>query len=302
MKKVYLVLAFMLAFSVCVLAQQETQEVPLQEMALKRKVAIGRFSNETQYAKSVFYDKDNDPMGKQAADILSTRLAASEKFLLIERQDYDKIVEELATSGGVSQSIGADYLIIGSITEFGRKTVGTQRAFSNSKEQIVEAAVAVRLVDVSTGLIIFSGEAKGEATAEDKRVMGFGKTADYDATLADKAISAAISKLVENIINKCMDSPWKAYILSVEDDVFIISGGASQGISSGNSFVIMEMGRSVKNPQTGMMIELPGKEVGTISIIQTLGSTPQDEVSLATLTSGNIDKEKLEKYYLIEKK
>ena len=54
-----------------------------QEKSLKRKVAIGRFSNETQYAKSIFYDKDNDPMGKQASDLLSARLAASDKFLLI---------------------------------------------------------------------------------------------------------------------------------------------------------------------------------------------------------------------------
>ena len=132
-----------------------------QEKSLKRKVAIGRFSNETQYAKSIFYDKDNDPMGKQASDLLSARLAASDKFLLIERQDYDKIVEELNTGNGLSNSIGADYLIIGSITEFGHKTVGTQKLFSSSKEQIVEATVSIRLVDVATGMIVFSGEAQG---------------------------------------------------------------------------------------------------------------------------------------------
>ena len=36
---------------------------------IKRKVAIGRFSNETQYGKGLFYDKENDPMRKQAMDI-----------------------------------------------------------------------------------------------------------------------------------------------------------------------------------------------------------------------------------------
>lgn len=273
-----------------------------QEMALKRKVAIGRFSNETQYAKSVFYDKENDPMGKQASDILSTRLAASEKFLLIERQDYDKIVNELNTSGGLSQNIGADYLIIGSITEYGRKNIGTQKVFSNSKEQIVEAGVSVRLVDVSTGIIIYSGEAKGEASVEDKRVMGFGKTAEFDATLSDKAISAAISKLVENIINSCMDKPWKAYILSVEDGTYIISGGKSQGLKEGDTFTIMERGKQVKNPQTGLNIELPGKQAGTIRIDQTMGATPEDEISIASLVDGTIDTAALDKYYIVEKK
>ena len=48
-----------------------------QDKTIKRKVAIGRFSNETQYAKGLFYDKENDPMRKQALDILSSKLASS---------------------------------------------------------------------------------------------------------------------------------------------------------------------------------------------------------------------------------
>ena len=273
-----------------------------QQNGLKRKVAIGRFSNETQYAKSVFYDKANDPMGKQASDILSTKLAASEKFLLIERQDYDKIVNELNTGGGLSQKIGADYLVIGSITEFGRKTIGNQKVFSSSKEQIVEAGVSIRLVAVSTGLIIYSGEAKGEATAEDKKVLGFGKTADFDATLSDKAISAAITKLVENIINKCMNNPWKAYLLSVDNGVYVISGGKTQGIEIGNIFSIIERGKKVKNPQNGLTIELPGKVVASIKIDQTMGNNAEDEVSMASLVDGGVDKENLDKYFITEKK
>ena len=61
---------------------------------LKRKVAIGRFSNETQYGKGIFYDRENDPMRKQAMDILSSKLAASGKFILLERDDLDVLVKE----------------------------------------------------------------------------------------------------------------------------------------------------------------------------------------------------------------
>lgn len=294
MKKTHLLLASLLLLSSVCFSQTDK--------SLKRKVAIGRFSNETQYSKSVFYDKDNDPMGKQASDILSTRLASSEKFLLIERQDYDKIVSELNARGEVPQSIGADYLIIGSITEYGRKTIGTQKVFSSGKEQIVEAAISIRLVDVSTGLIIFSGEAKGEASVEDRRVMGFGKTADFDATLSDKAIAAAVSKLVETIIDKCMDNPWKAYILSVDEGLYIMSGGKTQGIEVGNEFSVVEKGRKVKNPQTGLNIELPGKVVASIRIDQTLGDTPESEVSLCSLIDGTIDSSALDKYFVTEKK
>ena len=43
-----------------------------------------------------------------------------------------------------------------------------------------------------------------------------------------------------------MDKPWKAYILSVEDGVYFVSGGASQGIETGDEFAVMieeEMGQ-----------------------------------------------------------
>lgn len=290
-------------FFICsVLALSQFVAVGQDAKSLKRKVAIGRFSNETQYAKSVFYDKDNDPMGKQASDILSTKLSATDKFIFIERQDYDKIVQEMNASGTISNQIGADYLIIGSITEYGRKTIGNQKVFTSSKTQVVEAGVSIRLVDVSTGMIIFSGEAKGEAESQDKRVMGLGTTADYDATLADKAITAAIGQLVENVVNKCMNNVWKAYILAVEDGNYIVSGGASQGIAAGNVFQVVERGRSVKNPQTGLTIELPGKPVAKITIVQTLGNTIQDEISLSTLTEGTIDADKLSNYYVTEVK
>ena len=268
---------------------------------LKRKIAIGRFSNETQYSKSVFYDKSNDPMGKQASDLLSSKLAISDKFILIERLDFDKIVSELNTSGVVSEGVGADYLIIGSITEFGRKNIGKEKFFSNSKKQIVEAAVSIRIVDVATGLTIYGEEAKGEAFAENKQVLGLGDVADFDATLSDKAISAAINQLVENIITKCMDKPWKAYLLSKEEGGYIISGGSSQGIRKGDVFSVIQKGKTVKNPQTGVNIELPGKEVATIIVDQTLGDTPQNEISLVSLSSGTIG-EDFSNYYITEKK
>ena len=114
---------------------------------LKRKVAIGRFTNETQYAKGLFYDRDNDPMRKQALDLLSAKLASSGKFLLLERDGLEELVAE---AGEGMQKIGADYIILGSITKFGRKVEGDQRIFSQTKTQTVEAGVSIRLVDVSS--------------------------------------------------------------------------------------------------------------------------------------------------------
>ena len=269
---------------------------------IKRKVAIGRFSNETQYAKGIFYDKENDPMGKQALDILSAKLAASGKFLLLERSDIASLLEEAKKSDNSLATIGADYMIIGSITEFGRKNTGKSGVFTNVKTQTVEAAVAIRLVDVATGLIIYSDEGKGSAELTTKTTMGVGGQASYDATLSDKAISEAIGQLVENIINKCTDKPWRTFFLSYDSDAKLIAGGASQGIKAGDVFAVKTKGKKVKNPQTGVMIELPGKQIGTVTVSATGGDTPETEYSFVSF-SGNgttVNVEKLADYYIEE--
>lgn len=273
------------------------------QKGLKRKVAIARFSNETTYAKGLFYDKEtNNPVEKQAADILATKLAGTGKFILIERQDLDKVMNEGKIAEVNYQKVGADYLIIGSVTEFGRSTTGDEKAFSKTKTQKVNAGVSIRLVDVSTGQIIYAEEAKGEAETSAKQTMGLGKSADYDASLDDKAISAAISKLVENIMNKCMDRPWKSYFLSAEDDTYIISGGASQGLSAGDSYSVFQKGKTTKNPQTGMLIELPGKIVGKLKVVSTGGDTVESEYAIVEFAEGGIDVKAIANYYITENK
>ena len=308
--KNWILLAMMLVFGMNAYSQRKTEivetvNVPVADdgLVLKRKVAIGRFSNETQYAKGIFYDKENDPMGKQALDILSSKLAASGKFLLLERSDLAALLEECQKNGAGAATIGADYMIIGSITEFGRKDTGKSKVFASEKTQMVEAAVSIRLVDVSTGLIIYSDEGKGSAELTTKTTMGLGGKASYDATLSDKAISEAIGQLVENIINKCTDSPWKTYFLSCDNDATLIAGGKSQGLKEGMMFDVKTQGKKVKNPQTGIMITLPGKSVGTAKIISCGGDTPETEYSFVEVSSSEkINNENMSKYIIEQKK
>ena len=310
MKKILLVSAAAFLVAAPANAQRKTQIVePVQSAVktdgkfIKRKVAIGRFSNETQYAKGVFYDKENDPMGKQAYDILSAKLAASGKFLLLERGDLAALLEEAKKSDNGQATIGADYLIFGSVTEFGRKNTGKSGVFSATKVQTVEAAVAIRIVDVTTGLVIYSEEGKGSAELTTRTTMGVGGKAGYDATLSDKAISEAIGQLVENIINKCSDKPWRTFFLSYDSDAQLIAGGASQGIKVGDVFAVKTKGKQVKNPQTGVMIELPGKQIGTVTVTATGGDTPETEYSFVTYAGDTaIDAAKLLDYIIEEVK
>lgn len=268
------------------------------ERGLKRKVAIARFSNETKHGGSFLRNENEDTVGKQAMDILSSRLSSTGKFLMIERADLGKIKKEQETFKIDNELVGADQLIIGSVSEFGRKDTSEVGVFSRTLKQKVYAKVNVRLVDVKTGQILFSQEGEGEAISEVGKTFGVGEEAGYDSTLDDKALSAAISKLVSNLIENLLDHPWKSHILSKEDDSFIIAGGASQGIKVGNSFGVFTVGKKIKNPQTGINVQLPGKKVADLKVISTSGKD-QNEISICTLISGSL-KGNLNEYEIME--
>lgn len=259
---------------------------------LKRKVAIARFSNETKHGNSFLLDGDNDRIGKQAMDILSARLTDTGKFLMFERADLGKIKAEQEIAKIDTQVVGADYLILGSVSEFGRTTESEVGLFSRNKKQKANATVNVRLIDVTNGQIVFSQEGSGEALSEANRVFGVGESAGYNSQLDDQALSAAISKLVSNLIENLLDTPWVAYILDNSDGQVIISGGESQGIMTGDKLLVMKRGRQVKNQQTGLMIELPGKEVARLEVVAFAG-TGNNEVSICSVVSGDLVKNKL---------
>ena len=267
---------------------------------IKRKVAIGRFTNETNYGKG-FVDKSNENnIGRQAMDILSARLAASEKFIMLEREDMDLINSELEMNNLGSINIAADYLILGSISGFGRNTTGEVGVFSRTKKQTAFAKVNIRLVDVSTGQVIYSEEGSGEAFSEVGTVLGAGSRAGYDSSLNDKVISAAISKLVNNIIENLTEKPWRSYILSIQDKKIVIAGGKTQGILIGDTFNVFKKGQVVTNPQTGMKIELPGELIGEIIITTLMGNNINDEICIAEGLKNKIEISNFKNYYVEE--
>lgn len=249
------------------------------QRTLKRKVAVLRFSNETKYGTGAFGGAIGVPIEEQASDILKTRLVESGKVVLIDVEG----VTDLATA---DTKIPADYAIVGSVSEFGRKATAETGIFSRSKKQTAYAAVNLRLVDVRTGKVVYAEEGSGEAEVEAGRVLGVGQDAAYDSTLNDKAISAAISKLIGNILNNLLDSPWQTGVLTVDGGNILIAGGQSQGLAVGDEFAVMRRGKMVKNPQSGGMMELPRSEVARIRVMSFFGSGVDGEGAICSLVSG----------------
>jgi curli biogenesis system outer membrane secretion channel CsgG len=280
-------------------AQQAAINAPMK--IYKRKVAVGRFSNESTYGRGLLLDTDLDPLGKQASDILATMLQNSNRFLIFERPDLEKIEREQKLTGD-GRLVGVDALILGSITEFGRATEGKSGFLSSTKRQVVRAVVNLRLVEVSTGRVFFAADGVGEAITETGEIAGFGSKAAYDATLNEKAITAAIGEVLDEVIGQLEARPWRTYLLDQDGDLVYVSGGYRQGLKVGDELVVMRAGKTVISKQTGLPIELPGTEVARLRVTSQFGDNEVNEGSVCTVTTGSLVGQDLNQLYVAEGK
>src|SRR5690554_1170131 len=269
-------------------AQADQAVAPIR-LALKRKIAVGRLSNETDYGRSLLREAMTGEHDKKVSDMFMQAIVNTESFLIFERPDLALLKNELElTNKSLDNMVGVDTLVIGSLTEFGRSTTGERGFFSTSQRQAATAKVDLRLVDVHTGQVIASFTGTGDSSVEQSWIMGFGSVAGYDGSLNDRAIGAAVTSAVEKMLLQFLEKPWTADILAVEDGLLYISGGASQGVSPGMTFDIMSKGQQVRSATTGTTITLPGTKVGTFEVQGLFGESEVDQGSFGRVVEGNL--------------
>ena len=269
-------------------AQKLVAAQPAPVPTLKRKIALGRITNETSYGQSLLRDQQGDPLGKQVTDLMSKALTESGAYLVFERPDIGKLQAESQLVNSKLSLIGVDTLVIGSLTEFGRKTVGESGFVSATKKQVAFAKVDVRMVDATTGLVYFATSGAGEASNETASTFGFGSRASYDGTLNDNAIRQAVSEAVNRLSNEISARPWQTYILKAEGNRLFLGGGKAQGVKPGMQFSINTQGEQIKSPQTGSMITLPGQVVAQVRVDALFGDNELNEGAVASVVSGSV--------------
>ena len=269
-------------------AQQAVLTAAPAAPTLKRKIALGRISNETSYGQSLLRDNSGDPLGKQVTDLISKALTSSGGYLVFERPDIGRLQAESNLTATRLNLVGVDALIIGSLTEFGRKTVGATGFVSSSKRQVAFAKIDIRVVEVSTGHVFFATSGAGEASTETASTFGFGSQASYDGTLNDTAIRQAVSEAVSRLTVEMSTRPWQTSILKLDGNQLFLGGGRLQGIKPGMQFSVHTLGEQVKSAQTGAMVTLPGRMVASVRVDSLFGDNELNEGSAATVTSGSL--------------
>ncbi|KAK0361033.1 hypothetical protein LTR94_024935 [Friedmanniomyces endolithicus] len=221
--------------------------------------------------------------------MLVNALVSSGHFFVFERGDLSALnSERLISASDAARLVGVDTLLLGSVTQLGRRNEGKQGFLNSQRRQAVNATVEIRLIDVRTGQVFFTASGSGEATTETGEVAGFGTRAGYDSTLNDQAISAAIADTMTNIVNQLQQRPWFTDVLRVSGDNAFISGGQSQGLRIGDRFSVETAGEIVTSAQSGLPITLPGVKIAELELTGFFGTAPDAEGATARVVDGSL--------------
>lgn len=205
-----------LLLSACATENSRVVDTPKSEGAAvvyqgqKSPISVGKFDNKSSYQNGIF-SEGGDRLGNQSKTILVAHLQQTGRFSVLDRTNLSEAAAEAKFKGKTQSVKGANYVVTGDVTEFGRKEVGDHQLFGilgKGKQQVAYAKVTLNVVDVNTTEVVFSSQGAGEYSLSNREVLGFGGTAGYDATLNGKVLDLAIKEAVNKLVNGIESGLW----------------------------------------------------------------------------------------------
>jgi curli biogenesis system outer membrane secretion channel CsgG len=222
-------------------------------------------------------------------EMLTSVLVKTGRFTVLERAAMQQIEQEqsVAAAGkttaetGARQGalLGAQALITGDVTGFtyekssiGGSATGVVRGLSVASEMVsAEVIIDLRLVDASTGEVLFAAKGEGKASAvgvaadlvRDDRAYG----ADaMQSTPLGQASRQAIQKAVVAILLGMPSVRWSGRIIDVRGGVVYVNAAAADGMRPGLELEVFAPQEALVDPETGKRLGAPEELVGTIII------------------------------------
>lgn len=262
---------------------KETKKVEAKYIGPKRRIGVVEFTNKTAYGQH--------RLGQAASDILITELVKSEKFIVVEREKLDKVMEEQKiqqqgtidslTAVKLGQILGLEAIVVGAVTDFGVRKEGSDYLLAQSKQQVAEVNVDIRVIDVQTGQVILADSGKGITKSKKASFLGMGTKGGYDETLEGEALRAAIVKFVDNIANQINRKPWSANIADVYGDEIYINAGSNSNIELGLTLSCYKQGKEIRDIKSGLIIGYREEYLGDFEVIRYCGDSGDCSIARA---------------------
>ncbi len=202
---------------------------------------------------------------------LITMLVKSKAVNVVEREKLENVLKEqkLSLSGIIDEStaievgklVGAQAVVIGAITSL------TQSPIDKFSYILYEtkADLDVRIVDSSTGKVLFSEKSEGKVT--NKTVYSAGGELISGAKIYPSAYAEAILKAVESIAPKISELfPPVAYVVSVSENRVMIDVGQDSGVVPGQMFIIFRKGKEIIHPVTKKILSSEKEVIACVEI------------------------------------
>jgi curli biogenesis system outer membrane secretion channel CsgG len=279
----------------------------------KMRIAVVNFSG-TAFKEDVKKDRDTrtttialPPPADFAiglTEMLTTELVKTGRFIVVERSNVKEVTGEQdfgasgrinkETAAGKGKIIGAQTLITGDITEFtynqtslGGKIKVLKTVQANADRVTAMVALDIRLIDATTGEVIFSKRSEGKssmsgARAELTRGNSEFSLSKYQNTPLGHATREAITGVVAAIVDQIKTVPWSGRIIDVRDGMVYINAGAEQGMRPGMELDVYSQQEALVDPETGKALGTPDRKIGSLKVNQV-----EDKYCVAEATAGN---------------
>lgn len=257
------------------ISANETEKVESKYTGPKRRIGVVEFANKTAYGQG--------RMGSAASDILVTELTKSGKFIVVERDRMEKLMEEQkfqgqgmtdpATVAQFGRMLGLEAIVVGAVSQFGVKTEGSDYLISQSKQQVADVTVDIRLVDVQSGQVLMADSGKGRAKVKKASFLGMGTKGGYDETLEGEALRAAIVQFTENIASQLNKKAWSCMIADASGEDIYLNAGQESGITPGAKLNCFHQGAEIRDPRSNLVIGHREDYIGQVEVQRYCGDT-----------------------------
>lgn len=266
----------------------------------RKNIAVMDFDN-----KAGGYAQWN--LGSGMAEMLTTSLVESGRFVVIERQAITDVLAEqdFGASGRTTEAgaakignvLNAQVLIRGAVTEFDMSSSGAGNLLSFAgvdvglKSSNAHVAVNIRLYDATTGEVLDSIRCEGKASAggisggysgSDLGGLNFGSSA-FVKTPLGKATQKVIDQAVYEIIQKMNGVPWEGKIVTIKDDTIYMNAGQNSNVLVGDEFTVYNKGEDLIDPDTGISLGSEDTRVGRVQVFSV-----EEKFSKANATAGSV--------------
>jgi hypothetical protein len=216
-----------------------------------------------------------------ATDVMTTELLRSGCFIVVERSRLKEVFHEQELEGVVTpetlaragEALGADYVLVGSVTEWACNEENQQFSTPgysyvpsvpiSRRKSSVQIGLEGRLVDTTSGKVVTAGA--GHSSREESGVTLGGGPAKRRETFG-KLVRFAVVDLTRQLVSGTENLPWEGRVAAVTDNDVFISGGASVGLRVGDHLDAFARGSAIYAPESGQLIGYERSAAGTLEI------------------------------------